>query len=167
MLGMDLTWDWGLAEAGPWRLEKAMRNVVSLMLLALIAACGSGRDSGKGFALPQGDIVAGKAVYDSMNCAACHAIRGLDDGMAVAGAKTLKLGGKTTRLPTDGYLVTAIVNPSHDIRRQAGVESTDAAGNSRMLNFNEVLSVRQLIDLIEYLQSVHEFDTTYSGHGMP
>lgn len=142
--------------------------VLSTLGVALLvsAGCTSGRESGKGFALPAGDVEAGKAVFVAMNCGSCHSIRGESD-TAPAGAKTLKIGGTTTRLPTDGYLVTSIINPSHSIRYQEGVESTLPTGQSRMLNFNDALTVRQLVDLIAYLQSVHEFDTVYQGHGLP
>jgi len=142
---------------------------LSAFLLALffISGCDNPRESAKGFKLPDGNAEAGKAVYAAMNCRTCHSIRGVSDAAAPAGIKTLKLGGTTTKLPTDGYLVTAIINPSHDITKQAGVESTLPSGESRMINFNDVLTVHQLIDLVSYLQTIHEFDTAYEGHGLP
>jgi mono/diheme cytochrome c family protein len=138
-----------------------------LFVLILLTGCGNPRESAKGFKLPDGNAEAGKTVYAAMNCKTCHSIRGVSDDAAPVGVKTLKLGGLTTKLPTDGYLVTAIINPSHDIKKQAGIESTLPSGESRMINFNDALTVRQLIDLVSYLQTIHEFDTAYEGHGLP
>ena len=145
------------------RLKTLLVPVLSLLVLS---ACGNPRESPRGFKLPHGDVEAGKAVYAAMNCSSCHTIRGQQD-VAAAGVKTLKIGGLTTNLPTDGYLVTAIINPSHVIKHQEGVESTLPSGASRMLDFNDSLTVHQLIDLVAYLQTIHEFDTSYEWRGMP
>jgi hypothetical protein len=77
------------------------------------------------------------------------------------------IGGTSSNLPSDGYLVSAIINPSHFIKEQVGIESTLPSGESRMSNFNHVLTVQQLVDIVAYLQSLHEFRTAYEGHGLP
>lgn len=137
-----------------------------LLVLLLATGCEDPRESAKGFKLPRGDAEAGEAVYAAMNCKSCHSIRGQEEEPA-EGVKTLKIGGLTTNLPTDGLLVTAIINPSHHIRQQQGVESTLPSGESRMINFNDALTVHQLIDLVAYLHTLHEFDTSYEVREMP
>jgi sulfur-oxidizing protein SoxX len=77
------------------------------------------------------------------------------------------IGGTSSNLPSDGYRVSAIINPSYFIKGQAGIESTLPTGESRMSNFNHVLTLQQLVDVVAYLQSLHEFRTVYEGHGLP
>jgi len=139
----------------------------SLIVLFVLVGCDNQRDSSEGFRLPAGDAESGAAIYVAMSCGSCHGIPGEGEGDAPAGMKTLTLGGTSSNLPSDGYLVTSIINPSHVIKIQPGIESTLPSGQSRMLDFNDVLSVRQLTDLVAYLQTLHEFRTAYEGHGLP
>ena len=139
----------------------------SLMLLLVISGCDNQRESSEGFALPAGDAEAGAAVYAAMNCGSCHGVKGEAEADTPVGTKRLMIGGTSSNLPSDGYLVSAIINPSHFIKEQAGIESTLPSGESRMSNFNHVLTVQQLVDVVAYLQSLHEFRTVYEGHGLP
>lgn len=139
----------------------------SLIVLFVLGACDNRRESSEGFRLPAGNAEAGATVYAAMNCSSCHGIQTEGEDAAPAGTKTLTLGGISSNLPSDGYLVTAIINPSHVIKLQPGIESTLPSGQSRMLDFNDVLSVRQLVDLVAFLQTLHEFRTAYEGHGLP
>lgn len=140
--------------------------IVSCLALFLLPGCNDSRESARGFKLPRGDSESGRAVFVQMDCQNCHSIRGEPESMQ-AGVATLKLGGSTIDPPTDGYLVSAIIHPSHVIKRQAGVESTLPSGASRMVDCNETLTVQELIDLVAYLQSIYQLDTSYEGHGMP
>jgi len=147
-----------------------MRSIVlSAILVLVFAVCGceAQRESAEGFRLPDGDPKAGEQVYAAMSCASCHGIANAGQETAPTGTKVLALGGTSSNLPSDGYLVTAIINPSHVITTQPGIESTTPAGDSRMLNFNKTLKVSELIDLVAYLQTLHEFRTAYEGHGLP
>jgi sulfur-oxidizing protein SoxX len=156
--------------AGPLRMGDAMRYAVlfaSLIALFVSSGCDNQRDSAKGFRLPAGNAESGAAIYVAMSCESCHGIQVEGEGPAPADTKSIVLGGSSSNLPSDGYLVTAIINPSHVIKLQPGIDSTLPSGQSRMLDFNEVLSVRQLIDLVAYLQTLHEFRTVYEGHGLP
>ncbi len=140
---------------------------ISLIILLVFLGCDNQRESAEGFALPAGNVEAGAAVYAAMSCGSCHGVKGESEADTPVGTKKLMIGGTSSNLPSDGYLVSAIINPSHAIREQAGFESTLPSGESRMSNFNPVLTVQQLIDVVAYLQSLHEFRTVYEGHGMP
>ena len=54
---------------------------------------------------------------------------------------------------TNAKLVTAIVAPSHDIIRAEYGESVATSGSSRMGDFTNVMTVRQLIDIITFLKA--------------
>jgi hypothetical protein len=82
---------------------------VLVLLIALVSGCNK---ESKGFALPAGDLEAGKATFEALNCNACHSIadiqwKGQDEELR------LPLGGETTRIKTYGELVTSVINPSH------------------------------------------------------
>jgi hypothetical protein len=62
------------------------------------------------------------------------------------------LGGEVQEVRTDGYLVTSIIHPSHKLgpypRGEVAVD-----GESRMPDYTRSMTVRQLIDVVAYLQS--------------
>ncbi|MEJ6705748.1 MAG: hypothetical protein QNL15_16300, partial [Pseudomonadales bacterium] len=68
----------------------------------------------------------------------------------------VNLGGKTTQIKTYGDLVTSIIHPSHKLSRRYNPETMTETGESTMRNYNDVMSVQELIDLVEFLQSQYE-----------
>jgi hypothetical protein len=68
------------------------------------------------------------------------------------------LGGKVDHITTHGELFTAIVNPSHGYPRRYAKEDVFEGERSRMPRLNETMTVAQLIDLTEFLQSKYELD---------
>jgi hypothetical protein len=66
------------------------------------------------------------------------------------------LGGLVAMPPTDGELVTAIVEPSR--RRAHGYppEVVSAGGLSPMGDFSDALTVRDLVDLVAFLHRRYE-----------
>ncbi len=137
--------------------------VLSTMLLA--GACQTQKSSA-GFHLPDGDAKAGKVAFTKLGCTDCHPIKGPDQAKPPVEPPAPALGGKSINPPTDGHLVTAIVNPSYHIKRQSGAESTRGDNKtSRMDSYVDDLTVRQLIDLVAYLHTLHDFETIYTGHG--
>jgi hypothetical protein len=63
------------------------------------------------------------------------------------------LGGTLRHPRTDAELVTAILHPSRDIVPTGSAGKTQSGGLSRMGDFNEAMTVRQLIDLVAFMQS--------------
>ena len=122
----------------------------------LFTACQS---ESKGFVLPQGDVAIGQLLFVELNCTDCHSITGI----AWTGAGTdpeVKLGGELTKLKSYGELVTSVINPSHKISQKALVSEKwlmpEGASKMESRNYNEVLTVQQLIDLIAFMQSEYK-----------
>lgn len=69
----------------------------------------------------------------------------------------LVLGGSTTSIDTYGQLVTSIINPSHRISNRFPTEEAVRPddGSSLMRNYNDVLRVTELSDLVSFLQSTY------------
>ena len=69
-----------------------------------------------------------------------------------------------TRIQTYGELVTSIINPSHRLARGYAVEEiASEEGESEMKNYNDVMTVSELIDLVTFLQShysLREYEIT-------
>ncbi len=136
---------------------------LSNYLLVFILLCGgvllsSCNEQARGFALPEGDIEEGKATYKRLDCTACHSIAEIE---WKGGSDSLKihLGGEVSALKSYGDLVTSVINPSHKIARrykQKGATETTENGLSKMKNYNEVMTVQELIDLVTFLQSEYK-----------
>ena len=121
-----------------------------LLVCVLLTACD--RQS-QGFALPPGDIEAGKAAFVRLQCNQCHQV----DDIAWAGSGDIRvtLGGERTAIATYGDLVTSIINPSHRLSR--GFDpATVQNDQSKMRVYNDVMTVQELIDLVTYLQTTYE-----------
>jgi mono/diheme cytochrome c family protein len=124
-----------------------------LLLSVIPTACNSGRHSASGFSLPAyGDVDRGKAVFVELKCSDCHRVSGVSLPQPEASATPVVLGGETLRDMTDGYLVASIINPSARITRQRG-DARLGNGKSRMPVYADNLTIRQLTDLVVFLQS--------------
>ena len=116
--------------------------------------CTPAPTSGKGFTLPDGDRDAGKVVFVKLSCHQCHTVAGGDSFPDLDEREmNVRLGGEVARIRTYGELVTAIINPSHRLAKGHKAEDVADEGKSMMKNYNDVLTVTQLIDLVAYLQS--------------
>jgi hypothetical protein len=100
----------------------------------------------------------GKAAFVQFRCYDCHSVSGVE---LPAGEEPnqaiVTLGGEVARIKTYGELVTSIINPSH--RLASGYSKdlvTTGEGQSRMTNYNDVMTVSQLIDVVAFLQSHYE-----------
>lgn len=149
------------------------KYVVALIAVAtMLAACDKGPTSSFGFSLPSGDISEGRAAFVKYQCADCHSVVGIDDLRAgIDPVLTVPLGGKTSRIKTYGELVTSVINPSHEISKKLPVAEVSTKGRSKMPNYNYVMTVSELIDLIAFLQAQYELEpfvpTVYPPYGYP
>jgi cytochrome c2 len=109
----------------------------------------------RGFALPEGDIEEGKATYKRLACNACHSISEIE-WKGGSDSLNIHLGGKTSVQKTYGELVTSVINPSHKIAWSYKRKTSTAEGLSKMKNYNEVMTVRELVDLVTFLQSEYK-----------
>jgi sulfur-oxidizing protein SoxX len=108
-----------------------------------------------GLVLPPGDAAAGRLVFLKMQCNHCHMVTGkLSEGIALPVAATpAPLLGPEVAKKSQAELVTSIVNPSHVIQRRAPNQEGKL---SPMGDYTHVLTVRQLIDLVAFLESAGE-----------
>ena len=132
-------------------------GLIVIGLVLLISGCVNEK-SARGFRLPDGDPVQGQQNFLALGCHGCHQVEGADlpDPLTV-GPVRVKLGGQTTLLRTYGELVTSVINPSHRIAPGLPItEVTDGAGDSVMRNYNDVMTVQQLVDVVAFLQPLYE-----------
>lgn len=130
---------------------------MAAVLAMCVAACAPTRKSSTGFHLPDGDPLRGRQAFVDLKCHACHRVKGVDLPAPVADPPVpVVLGGVVYNVRTDGELATAIIDPSH--RTAPGYRLVEVrAGNlSRMGDFSEEMTVRQLVDLVAFLQSRYE-----------
>ena len=68
------------------------------------------------------------------------------------------LGGRSAIVGTDGELLTAILEPSHRVTMTSPA-SVQAGHLSRMGDFSEAMTVRQLIDLVAFVHAHTDVET--------
>ena len=129
-----------------------MRFVKLLLVLALaiLVSCANARNEARGFRLADnGDPQHGKAVFQEFGCIRCHQVEG--SALPQPTIQNIALGGSVLMEPSDGYLVTAIINPRyHAARYPRSTASTTVSG---MPDFAERMTVQQLTDIVAYLKS--------------
>jgi hypothetical protein len=151
------------------------RFYLILLLASLFLLCGCNVKSPpvKGFVLPEGNLEQGERVFIKYNCHGCHTIPGVDfpdNDFEVPFA--LEIGGAVYRVKNYGELLTAVISPDHVISRKyiAQLEEADReAVISPMPYFGDVMTLSELIDLVEYLHAQYRklqpdfFESHYPG----
>ncbi|HZX22002.1 MAG TPA: cytochrome C [Woeseiaceae bacterium] len=135
------------------RVSRVAMVTIAMLSGALLAGCEAGPKSAAGFRLPDGDPEAGRAAFLALQCNSCHVISNYElPPPAAKGPVQVTLGGEVTRVKTYGELVTSIINPSHKLVRWYPEEEISEEGESLMPGFNDRMTVRQLINLVAFLQ---------------
>lgn len=128
-----------------------------VLLAAAVAACVTTPRSSAGFRLPEGDVERGRVAFSELRCNACHQVAGVSLPLPTAEPPVpVTLGGVVDAYRTDGELVTAIINPSHRAALRYDAAVVRSGNLSRMGDYSEAMTVRQLIDLVAFLQSRYE-----------
>lgn len=122
------------------------------VVLVLAGGCGRDAMSERGFVLPEGNPAAGRDAFIIMQCHQCHTIAGDELPTIEDQQPYVELGGETGRVKTYGELVTAIINPSHELATGYAEELVSEAGESNMYNYNRYMTVQELVDVVMYLQ---------------
>ena len=135
-----------------------MKPIVIFTLLLLVSiGCTPDPKSHEGFSLPDGDAQSGQATFAKLQCNVCHTVQGVEfENLESASEPIVALGGVTPRVKTYGDLVTSIINPSHRFATGYAEEDVKADGDSKMRLYNDEMTVKQLIDLVAFLQSHYE-----------
>jgi L-cysteine S-thiosulfotransferase len=136
-------------------------NIYSVLLLIIgfisLTGCEYGPNASRGFSLPEGDAANGQQVLVKHKCLACHTLEGVsDDTIEPELATLVQLGGRTTKVTTYAELVTSIINPSHKIAQGYMLDSISESGKSKMRNYNDVMTVTELVDLVTFLQPTYK-----------
>ncbi len=155
-----------ISETGRSSIAKGGVISVSVLFLAIaIVGCEPGPKSARGFRLPDGNEEKGKAAFVALKCFTCHKVDGVE---LPSPSDTVKepvlLGGEVTRIKTYGELVTSVIHPSHKLSEQVRKEWGQNAKLSPMPEFNDVMTVSQMIDLVAFLQPRYkklEVDSQY------
>lgn len=138
-----------------------LRQFPGIVALAILL-CGcqeTGSHSPRGFALPEGDVDKGRQAFVDLKCYTCHEVAGLERDLprpTATPVTDVKLGGVAMREPTDGELVTAIVNPPHELYPAGEEERITSGGESRMANYNDIITAQQIIDLVAFLHERYQ-----------
>jgi mono/diheme cytochrome c family protein len=108
------------------------------------------------FTVPAGDAAVGKQVFEKMQCFSCHTVRGqrFGDPSQNPGGIGPDLTAAHGRLPPE-YLAESIVLSSRVLAHgQFRAAYRAADGTSQMGDYSEIMTVRELIDLVAFLRSL-------------
>jgi mono/diheme cytochrome c family protein len=131
---------------------------------------GGGVPKGWTFLLPLGDPAAGRRVFAALECYRCHEVKGERWPQADRrpGDVGPPLTGMGSHHPAE-YFAESIVNPNRVIVQGPGYTGGD--GLSKMPDYSESMTVRQLIDVVAYLRSLTgggmEHEMRHGGAAQP
>jgi len=132
-----------------------MCSAKSLMVVALVGVmmgCATARDEAKGFRLSDsGDLLRGKAAFVEFGCTTCHELRGATH-LPTPTIQRIVLGGSVVKEPSDGAVVTAIINPAYHAARFPVAKGATGV-RLRMPEYASHMTVQQLTDLVAYVKS--------------
>ena len=132
--------------------------VVFIFLIASFSIMVSCNEEARGFALPEGNPIIGKVLFMDLKCNECHSI---SDVQWLGNVEDLHvgLGGDVRIMKSYGELVSSVINPSHKIaKRYYEDDNANEDGSSKMKNYNELMTVQELVDLVTFLQSEYSIE---------
>ncbi len=107
--------------------------------------------------LPKGETRAGRQAFLDLGCAACHRVTG-EPGLPapISSNPGPELGPALAGRPT-GSIATAIVAPSHSmsLATSDAVKAQIEGVLSPMGDYSHAMTVRQLLDLLAFLDSLN------------
>jgi len=132
--------------------------IICLVLMLFPMGCIPTKESSRGFRLPEGSVEQGKLAFTELGCVRCHTIAGKEDVFTYDSPREIEvvLGGETTRVKTYGQLVTSVIYPDHIILPKYRENYTDRDGNSEMADLTDEMTVKQLIDLVTFLETTYK-----------
>ena len=128
-------------------------TIAAFAVATLSVSCSPEAEMARGFVLPEGDIEAGKVAFVSLKCSGCHSV----DGVELEGTPAesgIVIGGEVRRVKTYGELVTAVINPQHELSPQyTRTAEGESPARSPMPDYSSDMTVRQLQDIVAFLHS--------------
>src|SRR5262245_64777424 len=115
------------------------------------------------FLVPPGDAARGREVFVSLECFACHEVKGeqFPQPSKTPPGSGPDLTGMGSHHPAE-YFAESIINPNRVIVLGTGYTGADRL--SKMPDYSESMSIRQLVDLVAYLKSLTG-SAPHDGHG--
>ena len=149
--------------------------LLALLLLVVVGGCSPGGDSKSGLVrmvLPEGDPAAGQQAFVDLKCTVCHTVSGVRGLPPVESEKPGPDLGTSLKGVSRGAVATSIVAPQH-VNVEAVELWTDLTAEeriwlgpgqipprqegerqpSRMGEYAGVMTIRELADLVTFLQS--------------
>jgi hypothetical protein len=115
------------------------------------------RDQGmlpaEGLFLPEGNPPDGKKAFERLKCNACHWVQNELDFSAPVAAKVGPILGTEQANYAPGWIANSIISPSHTLAVNWNGEA-DGSELSRMGDFRETMTVRELFDIVAYIESL-------------
>ncbi|MFQ5668151.1 MAG: c-type cytochrome [Candidatus Binatia bacterium] len=145
-------------------MERVLSAVVVAACLALLPAtgCTAGEPEGPrlpknwAFSLPSGNVDAGKAAFLRMQCYSCHKVPGSDVPRARAsGGIGPDLVPAYSRLPRE-FLAESVIDSHKYISGRLDKYTGQDKVSSKMGDYSSIMSVRELIDIVEFLKHLEE-----------
>ena len=141
--------------------SRRLRIVLAAAVLSSASMCDSlvpsdyqRFSSASGLLLGEGNTDAGRAAFMSLGCTACHTVENFTFELPESPLQMrVHLGGEVEALPTDGYLATAVINPQHELAKDYEREIVSEKGVSRMADYSDVITIRQLKDIVAFVHS--------------
>jgi mono/diheme cytochrome c family protein len=119
------------------------------------------------FRVPAGSPTAGREAFVTLRCHSCHTVTGESFPPVQPSERSPApdLAGMGALHPV-AYLAESILNPNAVIVTGPGYMSGD--GLSIMTDYSDLLTVRQLLDLVAYIQSLRDSEEHHrAGHSEP
>ena len=121
-----------------------------------------------GFPTEEGNTGAGAEAFVDHGCNRCHDVAGMTLPLPPgAVSPRVLLGGETSIVKSYSELVTSVINPNHRIseryeeeRRRRGLEPRESP---MPMTHIDSMTVRQLIDIVAFLDSRYVLVEDYSG----
>ncbi|MGF1727577.1 cytochrome C [Photobacterium nomapromontoriensis] len=148
---------------------KKQFTILIIFAVALLSGCDAPeRGNTSSFTLPEGNAAHGAELLVKFQCLSCHALEGFERPDVLDESDiSIALGGKVTRLKTYQELVMSIINPSHRIAHGYDPQIIVRSGSSIMPNYNDVMTVTDLIDLVTFLEGQYELQPfEYTEYGL-
>ncbi len=105
------------------------------------------------FSLPAGNSFAGEKVFVKMECFSCHKVAGRSFRRVDTGGVGPELGPGHARLPSE-YLAESVLNRHKMIAGNDDRYRGEDKRSSKMGDYSEIMTVRELVDVVAYLKSI-------------
>jgi mono/diheme cytochrome c family protein len=138
---------------------RSVRLLAAFALAAAVAACMTTAPPppppASELVLPPGDVERGRQAFLELECDACHEVR--DGGFpkpTIYPPMPFVLGDRWETPPSEAWLVTSLVNPSHEILPGHVVLFHGTGTVYRMKDYSRTMIVEQMTDLVAFLRSL-------------